>query len=151
VRHRRDAGGDPSPPLLRSLDEHENATISNYSCQFLCPVILQETPAVSAKPSRDIFFPQKSGSADDGGWIYFNLDGVHLNGEVIRPAQAWVIVRMTDSRRAILFDAAHLGNGCSPPIRIGATIAPTGGVPVCPTGSASCALNPAYTGTNVTP
>jgi hypothetical protein len=33
------------------------------------------------------------------------------------------------------FDAATLGNGCSPAVGIGAVIGPAGGVPVCPPGT----------------
>jgi hypothetical protein len=132
------------------FDEHDNATTVNcwyfyWPCQFNL-----ETAAVSAKPASDPFFPQASSSGDVGGWMYLNLDGLH-NGAPHRPAQAWVVVRMTDARRAILYDAAHLGNGCSPPVATGATVAPAGGVPVCPTGSVSCTFDPRYFATNLTP
>jgi hypothetical protein len=57
-----------------------------------------------------------------------------------RPSQNWVTVAIFGSaaggnRLTGEFDAAALGNGCSPAVGIGAVIGPAGGVPVCPPGT----------------
>ena len=74
-----------------------------------------------------------------------------------RPSQNWVIVEMFGNaaggnRLTVDFDAAWLGNGCSPAVGPGATIAPAGGVLVCPPLDPGCTPGVApYTGTNTTP
>jgi hypothetical protein len=74
-----------------------------------------------------------------------------------RPSQNWVIVERFGSaaggnRLTVDFDAAWLGNGCSPAVGPGAVIAPAGGTPVCPAGDPGCTPGVApYTGTNTTP
>lgn len=74
-----------------------------------------------------------------------------------RPSQNWVIVEMFGSaaggnRLTVDFDAAWLGNGCSPAVGPGAVIAPAGGVLVCPPLDPGCTPGVApYTGTNTTP
>jgi hypothetical protein len=73
-----------------------------------------------------------------------------------RPSQNWVIVEMFGNaganRLTVDFDAAWLGNGCSPAVGPGATIGPAGGVLVCPAGDPGCTPGVgAYTGTNTTP
>jgi hypothetical protein len=79
-----------------------------------------------------------------------------------RPSQNWVVVEMFgnvgSNRLSVDFDAAWLGNGCSPAVGVtglppGApAIGPAGGVPVCPGGNPACTpgVTP-YTGTNTTP
>jgi hypothetical protein len=74
----------------------------------------------------------------------------------IRPSQNWVIVEMFGNagvnRLTVDFDAAWLGNGCSPAVAAGATIAPVGGALVCPQGDPGCTPgSAAYPGTNTTP
>jgi len=74
-----------------------------------------------------------------------------------RPSQNWTIVEMFGSagggqRLTVDFDAAWLGNGCSPAVGVGAVIAPAGGVLVCPPLDPGCTPGVApYTGTNTTP
>jgi hypothetical protein len=74
-----------------------------------------------------------------------------------RPSQNWVIVEMFGnagggSRLTVDFDAAWLGNGCSPAVAAGATIGPAGGTPVCPPADPACTPGVApYIGTNTTP
>jgi hypothetical protein len=57
-----------------------------------------------------------------------------------RPSQNWVTITQfgnaaSGNRLTAEFDAAVLGNGCSPAVGIGAVISPAGGVPVCPPGT----------------
>jgi hypothetical protein len=57
-----------------------------------------------------------------------------------RPSQNWVTVTLFGSaangnRLTGEFDAAALGNGCSPAVPNGAVIGPAGGVSVCPPGT----------------
>jgi hypothetical protein len=79
-----------------------------------------------------------------------------------RASQNWVIVEMfgngaNGQRLTVDFDAAWLGNGCSPGSGSGAgagvvPLGPAGGVPVCPAGATGCVPGVApYTGTNTTP
>jgi hypothetical protein len=57
-------------------------------------------------------------------------------GVTPRASQNWVIVNFqAEGRFSVDFDAAWLGNGCSPAVLSGTTIGPIGGVPVCPAGS----------------
>ncbi|HEV7425341.1 MAG TPA: hypothetical protein VGQ46_03165 [Thermoanaerobaculia bacterium] len=75
-----------------------------------------------------------------------------------RPSQNWVIVEMFGSvganRLSVDFDAAWLGNGCSPAAFLSSAvpIGPAGGVLVCPpplVPGTTCAASPV--GTNTTP
>jgi len=80
-------------------------------------------------------FPGNGSSVDVSGWMYMNLNnggaqGYSANGRtgslttpfappasetMIRPSQNWVIVSMSAmGRYSVDFDAAMLGNGCSP-------------------------------------
>jgi hypothetical protein len=61
-------------------------------------------------------FPQEIFHERVSGWIYFNLDdGVDLDGRGAH--QNWVTVRMeAEGRYSAAFDAAWLGNGCSPAV-----------------------------------
>jgi hypothetical protein len=79
----------------------------------------------------------------------------------VRPSQNWVIVEMFGSvganRLTVDFDAAWLGNGCSPAAFTstanaagGVPIGPAGGVFVCPPGFTTTS-GAACTGTNTTP
>jgi hypothetical protein len=114
-----------------------------------------------------------SGSVDVGGWMYLNLNnGRGFGYSAARPgfappgstttdgpraSQNWVVIEMFGNagggnRLTVDFDAAWLGNGCSPaafPI-FAVSPGPAGGVPVCPAG-VTCPLPLAYVGTNQTP
>jgi hypothetical protein len=56
-----------------------------------------------------------------------------------RPSQNWVTITMFGSlgtkRMVAEFDAASLGNGCTPATSVGSIIGPAGGVFVCPPGT----------------
>jgi hypothetical protein len=74
-----------------------------------------------------------------------------------RPSQNWVIVTLFGSaasgnRLTGEFDAAPLGNGCSPAVGVGAFIGPAGGVLVCPPGTTlTNGSRQQCTGTNINP
>lgn len=95
------------------FDERENPTTAVpdiiISPQPDVEFALPETSRVASTSST--FPPLESG--DVAGWMYMNLD----NGEDDDIAsQNWVIVAMSaEGRYAVDFDAAWLGNGCSPP------------------------------------
>lgn len=128
-------------------------------------------PETSRTSTTDPVFPVLGNSAV-GGWMYLNLSnaGTSADGTVAgysaqRPgfnggatfagpglagtrttSQNWVIISMFgafDTKRlAVDFDAAWLGNGCTPAPAAGAVIAPAqsnGGALVCPTPTAVCA------------
>ena len=104
-----------------------------------------------------------------GGWTYLNLNnggstnyssaraGFSGAGTSVtagpRQSQNWVIVSMfAEGRYGVDYDAAWLGNGCSPSPSSGTQIGPLGGVLVCPTGTTTDpAGSGACVGTNVTP
>ncbi len=126
------------------FDEHENPTILASSIRVspvqTTTIILPETSSVSTSSG---IFPPLSTSGDVGGWFYLNLNnggstaysvttaGVSqttppttrdfrtgsstTNTGAVRQNQDWVIVSMfAEGRFSVDFDAAWLGNGCSP-------------------------------------
>jgi len=165
------------------FDEHENPFISasgaNYSPALFCgpgTITLPETS--STNTANTSIYPTLTGS-DVGGWMYLNLNnggsptysvtraGVSQAGGTSnlgnpRPSQNWVIVEMFGNvganRLTVDFNAAWLGNGCSPAAAVSTAnggvvpIGPAGGVFVCPPGTLGCTPGVApYTGTNTTP
>ena len=147
------------------FDEHENATVLGSGVIISPPPPgLPGIPETSEQPVSSATFPAAfSGSGDVGGWMYLNLNnggstiysaaraGFAVNGTTVRQSQNWVIVKMfAEGRYSVDFDAAWLGNGCSPAPAVGAQIGPAGGVLVCPAG-VTCTPPSAYTGTNQTP
>jgi len=156
------------------FDEHENSTVLGGGV-----IISPPPPGAPGTPETGSYntatssiFPTTT-SADLGGWMYLNLNnGGSANystarvgfapagsSTLVRPSQNWVIIQMfAEGRYSVDFDAAWLGNGCSPAAlpSSAAFIGPAGGVPVCPatpvnTAPLTCAGNPAYIGTNATP
>lgn len=156
------------------FDEHENATVLGNTIQVSPPLPgapgLPETSQVAS--SSGTFPTLVSPQGDIAGWMYMNLNnGGSTAYSSARPgfsgagtstatgprqSQNWVIVSMfAEGRYSVDFDAAWLGNGCSPaPVTsAGDTqIGPAGGTPVCPAGASTCTAGTAsYPGTNVTP
>src|SRR5205814_3447793 len=125
-----------------------------------------ETGAYSA--ANTTLFPPFSTSGDVGGWMYFNLNNNNTAGTysvarpgffppgVTRPSQNWVIVSMfAEGRYSVDFDAAWLGNGCTPIFPLtgtqGGFIGPGGGALVCPPNITGCTPGTGiFTGTNST-
>jgi hypothetical protein len=179
-------------PLVEMVrfDERENAGIAGSGIIVSPPTTTSPTtPETSRVPVTNSLFPVVAGSTDVGGWMYMNLNNggdataTSLYGEfpynATRPgfgvgagalgafprdvSQNWVIVSMfAQGLFGVDYDAAWLGNGCSPafPATSGGAagtavnrIAPAGGVLVCPTGvtTAGGTGNLQCTGTNVTP
>jgi hypothetical protein len=122
------------------FDERENPTV-----RIGTDVTLGVAASVDTEGS---FFPPLS-SEDVGGWIYVNLnnggstsysansrfdlvsDSSTIRG--FRQSQGWITTRMAaEGRYGVAFDAASLGNGCtpspaSPTMRsVGATLQPIG-------------------------
>jgi hypothetical protein len=155
------------------FDEHENATTLASSAPISpAPVTAISLPETSATNTTSGTFPALSSSGDVGGWMYLNLNnggaavysvapgrtGFAAAGTAgPRASQNWVIVSMfAEGRYSVDFDAAWLGNGCSPGVVTGGTIGPNGGVAVCPAPAVglTIACTPGvapYTGTNTTP
>jgi hypothetical protein len=152
------------------FDEHENSNSVAPPVIISPPLpgtinVLPETSSTSTSSS---LYPALTPSGDLGGWMYLNLDNgfsgsvysspaldnpvAHPNF-VDRASQNWVIVSMfAEGRYSVDFDAAWLGNGCSPSVPSGAIIGPIGGTPVCPAGATGCTPGVApYIGTNTTP
>jgi hypothetical protein len=72
-------------------------------------------PATSRIRAGDInFFRQGIFSYEDSGWLYLNLDD-RAQEDGFGAHQNWVVVSMrAEGRYSVDFDAAYLGNGCSP-------------------------------------
>lgn len=93
------------------FDEHENPTTFSGDVVISPPqeseITFPETSLTSVSASN---FPEND-STDVGGWMYLNLD----NTELDYASQNWVVVSMrAEGRYSVDFDAAWLGNGCSP-------------------------------------
>jgi hypothetical protein len=148
-------------------------------------------PTASNTPTSSGTFPPISTSGDLGGWMYLNLRSFAVAGSSTRgpgPApgrvnvmhpnfgepvsQNWVVVSMfAEGRYATDFDAAWLGNGCTPAINISTAdvsspisypprqsptviLGPAGLTPVCPFSETSIGCMPGvapYVGSNLTP
>jgi len=136
------------------FDEHENPFVLGSDSLLSRPRL----PATSSTSSSNSLYPATT-SSDFGGWFYLNLgnggstsysathDDFAPAGSTTRvgprPSQNWVTVTMfstlvrSTQAMAAEFDAASLGNGCSPAaFPTSATpIGPAGGVFVCPPGT----------------
>jgi hypothetical protein len=101
------------------FDEHENGEGVAADEADFSPVIGTEaitTPETSLIPVEDgsEVFPQSILGATAAGWIYLNLHNP-ADPDVDIATQNWVIVSMrAEGRYSVDFDAAWLGNGCSP-------------------------------------
>jgi hypothetical protein len=126
------------------FDEHENPTVNAQQTRVspvqTTTVVLPETSSTSTSAG---IYPPLSTSGDVGGWMYLNLNnggsiaysvttaGVSqataptirdfrtgtstTNANAVRQNQDWVIVSLfAEGRYSVDFDAAWLGNGCSP-------------------------------------
>ncbi len=163
------------------FDEHENPTAFSFSP--ICAPCGPSPPALPAASSSNTaasyIFPYAIGT-DVGGWMYMNLNNGgapvysvtnHSTGLATsvpsvfgtpRASQNWVTATMFGNaggnRMTAEFDAAPLGNGCTPaaPINGGLKstppIGPAGGVFVCPPGTTlTNGTTTLCTGTNVNP
>jgi hypothetical protein len=101
-----------------AYDEHENGEGNReepccFSAQVgLPPIYLPSTSLVSIGNSEG--FTQTVVVEHQAGWVYLNLDedGAYL---IVNEHQNWVVVSMRAANRlSVDFDAAFLGNGCSP-------------------------------------
>ena len=110
---------DNERPVAESIvfDEHENGEGSApESCDITCigvePISLRPSASIDVEPGSETF-PQAILSAATSGWVYVNLDDD--DAATLGAPQAWVIATMrAEGRYSVDFDAAWLGNGCSP-------------------------------------
>ena len=106
------------------FDERENSFTNNSYCQW-CPFGPPRFPAASRVETSYYPFPYNGSSADVAGWMYLDLDNDAMTG---RPSQNWVVTTMfAQGRFSVSYDAAALGNGCSP-----ASLLPSADAPVGP-------------------
>lgn len=144
------------PPYLARFDEHEN-TNSTTGCLVVAPACPapDRFAATSSTSLTSSAFPGLTTSGDLEGWMYLNLNngGSAAYSSSTRPSQNWVVIDMyVEGQRAFRFDAAALGNGCSPAVDRDTVIGPAGGAPVCPPGAVGCTPGVApYTGNNGPP
>jgi len=170
------------------FDEHETPfSLGTGPVCSPCGTTLPTLPETSSTNTANTTqYPALSGS-DVGGWMYLNLNNGgapvysvtgHPSGTITsaptvfgtpRASQNWVIIEMFGSvganRLSVDFDAAWLGNGCSPAAALnggvasGPAIGPAGGIFVCPPGPAGVpaqvpmtnGTTTQCTGTNTTP
>jgi hypothetical protein len=124
------------------FDEHGNP--STYSCGTIwCFRPTITFPSASTIPISSTKLPILiSPSGDQSGFLYLNLNSGLVEGTPsTRPSQAWVITSMSvPGFDEVLFDAAWMGNGCTPAFpstnsNTSGLINPAGLVPVCPPNS----------------
>ena len=162
------------------FDEHENPTAFTFSPICVpCGPSAPTLPVASSTNTTSSAFPFLVGK-DVGGWMYMNLNNGgspkysvtnHAGGTTTstptvfgtpRASQNWVTATMFGNaggnRMTAEFDAAPLGNGCTPAAAInggfssGPPIGPGGGVFVCPPGTTMTdGTTTLCTGTNVNP
>jgi hypothetical protein len=120
------------------FDERENPTT-------LAPTLIISpfnpgtftTPEAIRIPTTNASFPPLT-SGDVAGWMYLNLNnGAALGAanpySTVRASQNWVIVSMfAEGRYSVDFDAAWLGNGCSPAALAPTATTATGANPIAP-------------------
>jgi hypothetical protein len=170
-----DNGGLDIEQIVR-FDEAENANVLVGGGPVISPqpVGAEGTlPETSQTPiTDDTVFPGLSTAQAGavGGWTYLNLNnggspiydtaragfegpGTGVATGNVRQSQNWVIVSMfAEGRYGVDYDAAWLGNGCSPAPTTITQIGPSGGVLVCPTGTTTqVGGSAACVGTNTTP
>lgn len=107
----------PYPDIVR-FDEEENPTGFQFDCPFTCPAPVLDLPVVARLniDNSGEYLPPNPDSAL-AGWMYFNLNTDSLYGQPPNEnaTQSWVVVSMgAEGRFSVDFDAAYLGNGCSP-------------------------------------
>jgi len=111
--------GDVSPANITQVtefvtfDEEENAVgAAPEEGPVSPPITLEFTlPETGRVPVGDGVFPELDNGAI-AGWTYMNLDNDEGDGIA---SQNWVVVSMrAEGRYSVDFDAAWLGNGCSP-------------------------------------
>lgn len=110
--------GIPLTEVVR-FDEQENpTTLTVQICRISpCPVgqtvSFPETGAFSTTDELH-FPPDNTATADNGGWMYLNLNHGADAPLGTSASQNWVTIMMTaEGRYGVDFDAAWLGNGCS--------------------------------------
>ncbi len=106
------------PDVVR-FDEDENPTALARDFCIVCPPPEWSSPALwrnDAKGGGYELPPNPDGAA--AGWMYFNLDtsagGIPEPGAIA--LQNWIVVSMSSAGYSVDFDAASMGNGCSPPV-----------------------------------
>ena len=96
------------------FDERENSWgMGTGIVGPVLPPVISRTPTSSRVDSENTgVFPPNRSPSDTFGWMYMDFN----YGEFIdRPSQNWVVVMMNAyGRYSATFDAAALGNGCSP-------------------------------------
>ncbi|HEV7426812.1 MAG TPA: hypothetical protein VGQ46_10625 [Thermoanaerobaculia bacterium] len=168
-------GTIPIAEIVR-FDERENAYTTVFQLHGPGTNLIPPSPATFSANAAAGTFPVLTGS-DLGGWMYLDLNNGgsptyssqanlaqpgSTNHRGTRPSQNWVTVSMFASigsnRMSVEFDAAPLGNGCSPaPFESTANsgavpIGPAGGVFVCPPGpTLTNGTTAQCTGTNINP
>jgi hypothetical protein len=99
-----------------AFDQQENGEgNAPEDCNILCigpePIVSPNTARIGVEPGSDIF-PQSVLSTTTSGWMYLNLDDKNAGNGA---QQGWVVASMrAEGRYSVDFDAAWLGNGCSP-------------------------------------
>lgn len=119
------------------FDESENPTVRGGGVPISPAPPAAGLPEASSVPAgSSVFPPFATGTTDNGGWIYMNLNNGIAATAYDRPlhpgrSQNWVTVQMSaEGRYAVDFDATMLGNGCS--ASPGTTTAFGGGNPIEP-------------------
>lgn len=129
-------GNMPFTDIVR-FDESENPALFATCTVYPCLPYTQGPPCASLVSQANASYipPRFSGTADLGGWIYFNLNNGgaasystprQTGGVVPGVSQAWVVTETSwQGRFGTATDAAQLGNGCSPNVPYHTAVSPS--------------------------
>jgi hypothetical protein len=107
------------------FDERENSFGLVGGCIIPCPPPPTFPAAARVPTINTILFPANASTVDTAGWLFLDLNSHSRTSPTARPSQNWVAVTMFASGRySVQFDAAHLGNGCSPGRAMNSRIGP---------------------------
>ncbi|MBV8519596.1 MAG: hypothetical protein JO197_19550 [Acidobacteria bacterium] len=97
------------------FDEDENPTTLSPDIIICTPIETYPTTATTGLLSAaDAYFFPYNATGALSGWMYLNLDYCWRDAPA---SQNWVVVSMrNEGRYSVDFDAAYLGNGCTPPV-----------------------------------
>jgi hypothetical protein len=162
----RATAGNSFQPVTEIVrwDEHENVFTYNPGVLICCIAIIIQLPSTSSTTATSATYPPLASPAgDQAGFFYLNLNSGLAQGAPAyssRASQGWIVSSLSvPGLYEVDFDAAWMGNGCTPAYQstnanTSALINPAGLVPVCPENSRPEAckyLVPPYIGTNKNP
>ena len=102
--------------VIVRFDERENSFGFGGGCIIPCPPPPTFPAAASVSTLNQIAFPANGSMVDTAGWFFLDLNFRGSPTSLTpRPSQNWVAITLSaNGRYSVQFDAAQLGNGCTP-------------------------------------